>query len=415
MNLLLLDLRFNIPQGAGETRTYDLARAVVEAGHSVTVACGSCLDTKSGLSVPFLRGRREGEVDGVRVIELELPPEEVASGGYGRAGRRRAQRFARWIRSLRREIQPDAVAVRNAPILAVLPVLRWKRRHGIPFVLEVAYLVPEIPAECGGVTNGITRSLMIGLEWWMYRKADAIVTFAPGARAGVLQREVPPDKVHLLPAACGVTPAHAPSFPWRPDGVGVGDFVVVVPTTNDHTQDLDIVLDAAVELRRRGEHGLRMVLVGVREGRPALERRIREEHLHAVVLAPSLSAEERPALLAGADVGLITAANIPSFYQGLPWPVFYECLAAGLPVVTNLPGWHGEAIEDARCGYTVLPNQPKLLADALQQARKAGRDARQTLGERARRLGQQIAPEGSHYRKELELLEEVGRRLGKEG
>jgi glycosyltransferase involved in cell wall biosynthesis len=256
---------------------------------------------------------------------------------------------------------------------------------------------------------------MEGLEWWMYRKADAIVTLSPGARAGVLQREVSPEKVHLLPAAGGVLPANAPSFPWRPDGVGVADFLVVVPTSNDHTQDLDIVLDAAVELRRRGEHDLRVVLVGVREGRAGLERRVREEHLHAVVFAPALSAEERPALLAGADVGLITAANIPSFYQGLPWPVFYECLAAGLPVVTNLPGWHGEAIEDARCGYTTLPNQPKLLADALQQAKKAGRQARQTLGQRARTLGQQLAPESSHYQKELELLEELGGKAGKAG
>jgi len=37
------------------------------------MVCGAAALSKTGLSGPFLNGRREGSVDGIYVIELELP------------------------------------------------------------------------------------------------------------------------------------------------------------------------------------------------------------------------------------------------------------------------------------------------------------------------------------------------------
>ena len=73
MKVLYFNQHFTTPQGASGTRSYEFARKVIERGHSVKMVCGSYGTGDTGLSGSYRRGRREGIVDGIRVVELELP------------------------------------------------------------------------------------------------------------------------------------------------------------------------------------------------------------------------------------------------------------------------------------------------------------------------------------------------------
>jgi len=73
MNILYFHQHFSTPWGTAGTRSYEFARHLVREGHQVTMICGESDRTDTGLSGPFRRGRRVGEVDGIRVIELQVP------------------------------------------------------------------------------------------------------------------------------------------------------------------------------------------------------------------------------------------------------------------------------------------------------------------------------------------------------
>jgi glycosyltransferase involved in cell wall biosynthesis len=45
----------------------------------------------------------------------------------------------------------------------------------------------------------------------------------------------------------------------------------------------------------------------------------------------------------------------------------FDALAAGKPVLINVPGWLGETIQDNKCGRWVDPRRPGMLADTLEQ------------------------------------------------
>jgi glycosyltransferase involved in cell wall biosynthesis len=65
----------------------------------------------------------------------------------------------------------------------------------------------------------------------------------------------------------------------------------------------------------------------------------------------------------------------------------FDALAAGKPVLTNVPGWLGEMIEKNGCGKCLDPYRPEMLADALEQLAAAPQLCQQ-MGKNARALAE---------------------------
>ena len=65
----------------------------------------------------------------------------------------------------------------------------------------------------------------------------------------------------------------------------------------------------------------------------------------------------------------------------------FDSLAAGKPVLINVPGWLGETIENNHCGRCLDPSRPQELADALEEL-AARPELCRRMGENARALAQ---------------------------
>src|SRR5215813_10879148 len=131
MHILYFHQHFTTPDGCTGTRSYEVAKRLLERGHKVTIICGSAALSYSGVIHPFINGRREGTVDGIHVIELELPYSNY-DGFF-----RRSWTFLRFaIRSvlLALTLEYDLVFATSTPLTAALPGIagRWLRRK--PFV-----------------------------------------------------------------------------------------------------------------------------------------------------------------------------------------------------------------------------------------------------------------------------------------
>src|SRR5690606_34786956 len=128
---------------------------------------------------------------------------------------------------------------------------------------------------------------------------------------------------------------------------------------------LDFVLNAAAELKRREEAGVVFVLHGDGKSRPHLERRKAIEELDNVIFSGPSDKLTVTRLAAAADVGLTIFKNVPILYTCSPNKMF-DTLAAGKPVMTNMPGWLSETVEKNGCGFGVRPDDPKDFADKVE-------------------------------------------------
>jgi len=381
MHILYFHQHFSTPQGSAGTRSYEMAQALVRAGHSVTMVCGSYEQGKTGLIGAFDGGRRRGIVDGLDVIEFEL------NYGNHMGSARRVGVFVKFaLNSIGVALREpaDVIFATTTPLTAGIPgiLARWLR--GKPFVFEVRDLWPELPKAMGVITNPVILCLMSVLEWISYRSADRLVGLSPGIVEGIAARGVDKSRIAMVPNGCDIDLFAGSAAAWRPEDVRGDQLLAIFTGTHGPANGLDAVLNAAAVLKRRGRNDIRIALVGQGREKPRLQARASSENLDNLLFLDPLPKVHLTALMAGADLGLQILRNVPAFYYGTSPNKFFDYIAAGLPVLNNYPGWLAGLISETSCGFTVPPDDPVAFADALiaaaedrQNLKKKGANARQ--------------------------------------
>lgn len=382
MHVLYFHQHFSTPQGSAGTRSYEMAQALIRAGHSVTMVCGRYAQGETGLNTPFAKGRRRGVVDGLDVIEFDL------DYGNHMAFVQRVGVFAKFafgsIGVALRE-PADVVFATSTPLTAGIPGIfaRWLRRK--PFVFEVRDLWPELPKAMGVITNPILLGLMSMLEWASYHSANRLVGLSPGIVEGIAARGVDKSRIAMIPNGCDLGLFASPLEVWRPEGVQDDQLLAIFAGTHGNANGLDAVLNAAAVLKERSRDDIRIVLVGQGRDKPDLQARSRAENLGIVLFLDPVPKTRLAGLMAGADIGLQVLRNVPAFYYGTSPNKFFDYISAGLPVLNNYPGWLAGLIAEHDCGYAVPPDDPAAFADALIGAAE-DRHGLKRMGTNARQL-----------------------------
>ncbi|MCJ8146357.1 glycosyltransferase family 4 protein [Acinetobacter sp. A3.8] len=385
MKILYLHQHFSTPKGSAGIRSYAMAQSLIRNGHQVTMVCGSFGAGQTGLTQPFNKGMRRGMVDGIDIIEFELPYSNALSF------LKRILIFLSFaFKSIKVALteQYDVVFATTTPLTAGIPGIfaKWFRRK--PFVFEVRDLWPELPKAMGVIKNPIVLWMMSVLEWTSYHSADRLVGLSPGIVDGIIKRGIAPEKVASIPNGCDLDIFASEHQVWRPEGVKPTDLMAIFTGTHGLANGLNAVLNAAVELKKRQRTDIKLVLVGDGMQKKALLDRAAELQLDNVIFHDPVNKAKLAGLMASADIGLQILANIPAFYYGTSPNKFFDYISAGLPVLNNYPGWLAELITKEQCGFAVPPENPQAFADALEQAA----NQRERLIEMGRN-GQQVARE----------------------
>ena len=372
MKVLYYHQYFSTPDGAAGTRSYALARSLVQAGHQVQMVCLRDARTHTGLSGPFAKGRRSGLVDGVEVIEFDLPYSNHAGL------LERALVFLRYSwQSLQLALCSDAdlLFATTTPLTAGIPGIASRWLRGTPFVFEVRDLWPELPRAMGVVRNPLVLAALSALEWLSYHSADACIGLAPGICEGIAERGISPSRITSIPNACDLELFHP-----QPQGtakqphligglhkrLSSSSFVAAFTGAHGLANGLDAVLDTAAELQRLGRNDIQLLFIGDGRCKPALERRVAREALSNCHFLPPIPKPQLGQILCqSVQVGLMVLDDVPAFYRSTSPNKFFDYLACGLPVVNNYPGWLAELIHEHQLGIPVSPRDPGAFAAAL--------------------------------------------------
>jgi glycosyltransferase involved in cell wall biosynthesis len=359
MHILYLHQHFSTPAGSTATRSFAFARALAARGHRVTLATGRYQGAETGLSGPFRKGRREGRVAGFQVLEWDIP----YANAMGIAARSAAfLRYATAAARLAWREKPDLVIASSTPLTVALPALCAKALRGIPFIFEIRDPWPELPRAMGVLPAPIAPIMEI-LANLACRRAAAVVALSEGMAETARARGADPARVQVIGNGCDLDLFGPHIAPWRPPEAAPWEVLALYAGAHGRANGLGILVEAARLLAAQGETRLRILLVGEGAEKTALMREA--AGLPNITFLPPMPKRDVAGLFAGSQIALHILADCPAFAGWTAPNKLMDGLAAGRPVISNVPGDAARLLTEGGAGMAVAPDDVAGLAAAL--------------------------------------------------
>lgn len=273
-----------------------------------------------------------------------------------------------------KEPRPDGLVVAMPTIDLAHAGARFAKSHGIPYIIDLRDLWPEIfyldrPAPLRQAIHLATTGMSRQLNWAL-RNATAVVGITPAfmewgcKRAGRTPR---PGLDQDLPLGYPTPgPASEANARIQESMIAAGDlrpglFQICFLGAISDRMDLATLCQGVKRANETGEHPVHLVLAG--DGAPLgdLRQRFQSEHIRFLgrVDQPTLGA-----ILRSSRLGVVPYRNSLDFVMSIPNKAI-EYLAHGLPILTCLRGTLASLVEGQGVGLLYGEGQPESLVQAL--------------------------------------------------
>jgi colanic acid biosynthesis glycosyl transferase WcaI len=407
MHILYLSQYFPPEVGATQTRAYEMARGLVQAGHRVTVLT-EFPNHPSGIIPPAYRGKwfERSQLDGIDVLRVWVKASPHKNFKTRMAFYLSYMADAALLGVLKAHGPFDVIYATSPPLFVGAAGLALHRLKRSPLVFEVRDLWPESAVALGELSNPRAIAWASQLEKLCYNRASRIVVVTEGIRQRLIERGYPPAKLALIPNG-----ANTELFQRQPElgaqfraehGLPPDAFVAVYAGIHGIAQGLETVLHAAHLLRN--EPAVRFVLVGegpVKAELLAMQARLA---LDNVLMLPEQPRAAMPAILSAADAAIVPLRKLDLFQGALPSKMF-DAWACELPLLLSIDGEARRTLEAAQGGLAIPPEDPDALAEAI-RALAAQPDRGRALGQNGRRYTEQHHSRQAQARALEKLLKE---------
>ena len=347
MRILYIHQYFYTHREAGGSRSYSLAKYLIDKGHSVTMLT-------SNRQHPDWSVFERRIIDGIRVIYIK----NKYSNKMGFV-----ERIVSFIKFVFLSIficfrleKFDVVFATSTPLTVGITGYILKKVRKIPFVFEVRDLWPELAITLGILRNRFLIILSEWLEKKIYRESDRIIALSPGIKSGIVKTGYLASKITQVPNGCdiklfqGWDSERGWLYPFRED-----DFVLFYGGAHGIANGLQYVIDIARTAKSRNQDKIKFVLIGDGMMKNILVKQKEEYELDNVLMMDPIPKVDLVNYIHQADMGMQLLANNPSFYYGTSPNKFFDYLAAGKPVLNNYPGWVSDLILEYNCGIVINP------------------------------------------------------------
>jgi len=364
MHILLIHQAFAALDEPGGTRHHELARFLASKGHQVTVIA-SPVSYLTGYAAPLHRPHNADNLaaekePGVRVIRA-YTYHALHKSFVHRVLAFFSFMFSSFFVGLGVK-NVDVVWGPSPPIFQGWTAWLLARLKGAKFLFEVRDLWPDFAIAVGVLKNPTLIKMSFWLERFLYRHADQAVVNSPGYVEHVSSRGA--ARVELIPNGADPEMFHPLDFgsQFRSSHSLQNKFVVLYAGAHGISNDLEVVLEAALLLARRLD--IQFVLLGDGKEKANLQARAQQLGLRNVTFLPPVPKSDMAEALAGADACLAILKPLEAYKTTYPNKVF-DYMAAGRPVLLAIDGVIRQVIEAAGCGVFCEPGNPQALAEAV--------------------------------------------------
>lgn len=297
-----------------------------------------------------------------------------------------------FLNALFRFRKTDKVLVVSAPPSLPYLIALVCRLRGVPYYFLLHDKYPEILIATGNTReDSFLVKLIRRLNRRLYAGAEKIITVGRDMEEAVAG-EPGADRKRIVTiqnwaSLEEVSPAAKEKNELLKELGLLDKFVVLYAGNMGPPQDIESIVEAAAELKTRGNEDIHFLFVGAGGKKPRLEQQKEELGLGNITIVGPRPRTDQTNFLNACDVAIVTLVK---GMKALAMPSrTYNFLAAGKPIIAIVEEGSEPAIvvEEESAGWVVPPHDPDALLGAILDA--AGRGAELAeMGERARRAAE---------------------------
>jgi len=348
MKILYFHQYFNTPEMSGGTRSYEIARRLVLAGHEVHMITSWVNETdqndwytteEAGIHVHWFPNYYNNKMSYLDRIKAFF-------------------RFAYHASKKGKVFKDvDIVFATSTPLTIALPAVSTAKKLNVPMVFEVRDLWPELPIAMGALKNKFTQRLAYNLESWAYKNSASIIALSPGMRDGIVKTGYPYNKVAIIPNSSDndlfeVVQSLEDSFRAKFDWLGNRKLVVYTGTFGI-INGVSYLVDLAEKVYNLDPE-VRFLLIGSGAEFELVKKYAEDKGILNINLfiMSSIPKKEIPVVLKAANLSTALFIDKPEMRANSA-NKFFDSLAAGTPILINYGGWMVDIIENNKCGLVV--------------------------------------------------------------
>lgn len=362
MKIIYLHQYFNTPEMSGGTRSYEMAKRMVAAGHEVHM-------------VTSLREGQKKSTDwfttyesGIKVHWYSVP----YSNHMNYFQRIKAFfAFAYAAKKKASSLQADVVFATSTPLTIAFPAVFTARKLKIPMVFEVRDLWPEMPIAMGALKNPVLQFFAKKLEHWAYKNSNAVVALSPGMKEGILKTGYPSSQIAVIPNSSDnleFTHDTKAALEFRKNRPWLGDKpLLIYAGTFGKVNGVDYAVKIAIELKKLNSN-IRILLVGDGKEKNQVIAQAKEAGVfeNNIFIEPIIAKKDIPILFSAATMTSNLVADIPESRANSA-NKFFDSLAASKPILINHGGWMHEIVNSHNCGLSMWQQPIDFVAQQLNE------------------------------------------------
>lgn len=362
MKIIYLHQYFNTPEMSGGTRSYEMAKRIVAAGHEVHMVTSHREEQKEH------KGWFTTDEAGIKVHWYPVPYSNHMSY-VQRISAFFAFAFA--AKKKATSLQGDVVFATSTPLTIALPAVLTARKLKVPMVFEVRDLWPEMPIAMGALKNPRLQFLAKKLESWAYQNSAAVVALSPGMKEGVLKTGYPASQVAVIPNSSDNlefihNDVHATKF--REDRAWLDNKpLLLYAGTFGKVNGVDYIVKVAKELKKLNSN-IRILLVGdgAEKAKVIAEAKDVGVFEENIFFEPAMLKKDMPILFSAATMTSNLVTDMPQARANSA-NKFFDSLAASKPILLNHGGWMHDIVKKYDCGLTMWQQPVDVVAEQLHE------------------------------------------------
>jgi glycosyltransferase involved in cell wall biosynthesis len=381
MKILYIHQYFKTPNEPGGTRSYWIAKKMIEDGYEVVMITTS--------SNPNEEKVKRVNIDGIEVVYV--PNDYDNKMGFIKRLKSFLSFMLKATKLALKEKDVSIVFATSTPLTVGIPALIKKKLQKVKYVFEVRDLWPEVPIQMGALNNPILKGIALKLEKVIYKNAEHVIALSPGMEEGVLRFDFMKGKTSMVPNMSKPDIFYARDI----DESKIKDFNIDLDKFNivhfgamGIANGLDFIIKSAIYNKEIGRDDIHFHFFGKGKVEHELIEQKKKFNLDNVHFHGAHPMDLLSHFVNACDASIVSFKNLPILKTNSPNKLF-DSLSAGKPIIVNSSGWTKKMVEDNNCGFYVDPEKPEDLIKKLDVIMK-DKTLMNKMGENSRRLSVEV-------------------------